>query len=99
MADSRIITALATSQTEHFFILGDQSNGDTTTPASIMATARARWPQWGPWKVTVTHHEDGRIECSLFGKSPVPSKFENRVRIGKDLDELWRRVTDRETAS
>jgi hypothetical protein len=94
MADSGTITAAATSLTESFLVLGKQSTGDTTTPDSIMAAARVRWPQWGPWKVTVAHFEDGRMECSLFGKSPVPSKFENRVRIGKDLAELGRRVME-----
>lgn len=99
MNDSGTISALVTSQSESLFVLGNQSTGDTTTPASIMAAARVRWPQWGPWKVTVSHFEDGRIECSLFGKSPVPSKFENRVRVGKDLAELGRRVMEPDGSS
>jgi len=59
-----------------------------------MAAAKKRWPHWGPWKITVTHHEDGRVEFELFGRSPVPSGYENRARAAKDLETLARRVTE-----
>jgi hypothetical protein len=73
-------------------VIPDQSSAMTT--ASIMAAARVRWPEWGPWKITISHHEDGRIEYALVGRSPVPSQFEIRARIGKDLETLARRVMD-----